>query len=600
MVPVLLPPYEDETLLCWQRRLASVNGFQTPRQFVKAFVLEEHPRAHGERRADALESFSKFFENLHVENTISDIFLATTCYGGLAPFLSKHQQTQYINTAFRSNTLGSSPHVLTSDKYFCPDCWGEVPFFHRSHQIPGVRMCNKHHRLLHYYDEHHQEIACTPNAPSKIMEKYSAFVASLLRIQPDADIQATKLAIVSELKSKGYHPSADAYQKLAHDMEEYSDYFAKGIAYFLSDILGGSSYIPVISTIAFLCFLFPSVEDFVSLLPSASDMSFARRLSDGHYILCSPMRYNLLELQHKVCGTHFLTTAHAFGSGWSCPVCDAHKSNTEIFSKLVDYTGNGEYKLMTPYNGMSRSVEILHLPCSTISNYIPVHFLGWRRCPTCQRLQVNSHYIKLFHLLKERFTSANVIFAEDIVLPFSDYGVKKSTLKGLLRHKILSRIAAGIYTFPGATFSIDEIIFQRYISQNGDARGFYFGRSFAYQIGLLKAPPEVVYITTNKEAQTHGRKVCFMGKAIYLRGCKTDITVENVLVLQLLSLLPNLVQYSDYEKDETYRKLAHHVLEKHINLNTCKQYYSMYPHWVPSCIAEIERIIANETAQRQG
>lgn len=297
MVPVLLPPYEDETLLCWQRRLASVNGFQTPRQFVKAFVLEEHPRAHGERRADALESFSKFFENLHVENTISDIFLATTCYGGLAPFLSKYQQTQYINTAFRSNTLGSSPHVLTSDKYFCPDCWGEVPFFHRSHQIPGVRMCNKHHRLLHYYDEHHQEIACTPNAPSKIMEKYSAFVAGLLRIQPDADIQATKQAIVSELKSKGYHPSADAYQKLAHDMEEYSDYFAKGIAYFLSDILGGSSYIPVISTIAFLCFLFSSVEDFVNLLPSASDMSFARRLSDGHYILCSPMRYNLLELQ---------------------------------------------------------------------------------------------------------------------------------------------------------------------------------------------------------------------------------------------------------------------------------------------------------------
>ena len=595
MIPILISPYEDETLSSWQHRLSVANGFDDIRRFANSFVLDEAPRSHGNRRADALESFHTFYQNLDIENTASDIFLSLTCYGGLAPFLSKFQQMQYVNAACRNKTLGSYPHILTSDVYFCPACWSDAPVYYRRHQMPGVCVCNKHHCLLHYYNSKHQETVCTPNASQAIMEKYATFAADLLRLQPDADIQATKSVIFQVIKERGYYTPADNYQRLSHDMADYAGFYAKSIGYFLSDTLLGRSYIPIMSTMALLCFLFPSAEKFVELLAPSNDESFALRLAEDKYDLCSPMRYNLIELRHKACGTHHLTTAYAFGHGWSCPACDSGKSDSEIFAKLVKYTGGGEYKLLSPYTGMSRPVEIQHLSCGTTSTYLPVHFLEWRRCPTCQWMQdKNTHHVKLYHWLLAHYSPSNVIFSEDIDLPVSDYGVKKSTFKRLIHHGILSRLASGIYTFPGATFSTDEIITQRYISQNGDTRGFFFGKSFAYQIGLLKNPPAIPYITTVKESLPHGRKVSIMHTTVYLRGSKIQITEENVLILQLLSLLPNLIQYSDYSKSETYQKLAHHVLRSGIDLSDCKQYYHEYPNWVPSCVDEIERIITHE------
>ena len=153
--------------------------------------------------------FHTFYQNLDIENTASDIFLSLTCYGGLAPFLSKFQQMQYVNAACRNKTLGSYPHILTSDVYFCPACWSDAPVYYRRHQMPGVCVCNKHHCLLHYYNSKHQETVCTPNASQAIMEKYATFAADLLRLQPDADIQATKSVIFQVIKERGYYTPAD-------------------------------------------------------------------------------------------------------------------------------------------------------------------------------------------------------------------------------------------------------------------------------------------------------------------------------------------------------------------------------------------------------
>ena len=271
----------------------------------------------------------------------------------------------------------------------------------------------------------------------------------------------------------------------------------------------------------------------------------------------------------------------------------------EFFRHEVEETD--EYVLLDDFRSYKTQVRIQHLRCGTIFSAWPILFAkGRQRCPTCNWMyHTDSHLTHLYYWLVEHYTTNDVIFMEDIDLPFSNYGSIKSTMNGLLRHKMLCRLAAGIYTFPGVTFPIHEVIAQRYISQHGSVRGFYFGKSFAHQIGLLKTAPDMSYIITKKESQLHGRKVRVMRTTVYLRGSKIPITPENVLVLQLLSLLPNLVQYSDYDKDETYRRLASYVIESRIDLSACEAYYSSYPKWVPACIKRIERVIADETTESQ-
>ena len=718
MIPILLPPVKDETLYSWQCRLSASNQLSY-RQFSLAF-LGKYPFGNKTSPIDE----SKFFHNFHQElgacNVQSQLFLDTTCYAGLAPCLNKSEQIQFINAACRNRLLGVRPTNLTAELRFCPICWREAPIYYRPHQMPGVRICSKHHCLLNIRQKKQDDIICRPNAPQEIMERYANFTADLLHLMPDADLLITKKAIYRALKNLGYYSPGDDYSKLQAAMSDYSGYFKQSVVYYLKSQLISNAYVPIEATIAMLTFLFPSATDFISALEPTNnyDEMFNARIQEKEYALVGPYRENLLELEHSTCGRHHLTTAYGFGFGWSCPYCDEQKTDSECYQKLITYGGRKHYSLMAPYQGMGskvtikhedcgqiftaparafvydgrrckcesrytfeqlqnkldelgdydllnyisresrltirhrtcgktfsctlskflkypwckicrpkrfRSTEffrheveetgeyvllddfqnyktqvrIQHLRCGTIFSAWPILFAkGRQRCPACNWMDhTDSHLIHLYHWLTAHYATNDVIFVEDIDLPFSDYGSIKSTMNGLLRHKMLCRLASGIYTFPGVTFPVQEVIAQRYISQHERVRGFYFGKSFAHQIGLLKDAPDMSYIITKKESQLHGRKVQVMQTTVYLRGSKIPITSENVLVLQLLSLLPNLMQYSDYDKDETYRRLANYVMEKRIDLSDCKAYYPSYSKCVPSRIAKIERMIADEAAK---
>lgn len=718
MIPTLVPPIDGETLYSWQYRLSSSNCLNY-HQFSRCF-LGKFPFGNKAVPIDESKFFHNFYEQLGICNAPSQVFLSTTCYAGLAPCMSKSEQIQYINAACRKKLLGGRPNSLTPELRFCPICWEENPIYYRQHQMPGVRICNKHHCLLIVRKRQQDDVICQANAPQAIMERYADFAADLLNLMPDADLMMTKKVIYSTLKVLDYYSPSDEYAKLQADMFDFNGYFKKGVGYYLKLQLTSNSYVSIESTIAILSFLFSSASDYVTALEPLkhTDELFNARMQKEKYTLRGPYRGNLLELEHSSCGRYHLTTAYGFGSGWSCPYCDEFKADSEIYQKLIFCGGQDHYSLMSTYSGMGSKVTIKHKDCGRIFtatarafvydglrckcehqytfeqlqdkltelgdydllNYVgrdsrltirhrtcgktfectlqkflkypwckicrPKQFRtadffrqevessgeyvllddfhdyrtqvhaqhlrcgtifsaqpillakGQQHCPTCNWMyHTDSTLTHLYHWLTEHYTPDDVIFLEDIDLPFSDYGVIKSTMRGLLRHKMFCRLSAGIYTFPGATFTTDTLIAQRYISQHGNVRGFYFGKSFAYQIGLLKAAPDMAYIITAKESLLHGRKVHVMKTTLYLRGSKIPITAENVLILQLLNLLPNLMQYSDYDKEETYRRLANYVMEKRIDLSACKAYYPSYSKWVPSRIAKIERMIADEAAK---
>ena len=718
MLPVLCPPIEDELLYSWAQRLAITNGFEDYAHFVQQFgwtLPKEAVPAGNEKQISQREFFFQFYENLGITNSAIEIFLNMTCYGGLVPFLSKAQQTHHVNTAFRTRILGDAANSLIAPLRFCPECWDELPVYYRHHQMPGVSVCTKHHCLLHIRQDG-VDTPCTPNAHLDIMERYAVFAKDMLCLQPDADIQVTKKAIFKAIKEKGYYDPASEYANLQKAMNGYDHFFEKGISKYLKSYLVSGKYVPIPATIAMIIFLFPSAAEFVKNLDPPSDPLFEARLSEDEYELVGPLRHSLVEIRHKNCGKSHITTAYGFGHGWSCPICDEQKSDTEIYETLIEYGGNHQYKLLTPYSGMSEKVliehcscsrtlgpidarafvqegvrckcetrrvpeqlqaeldsfgdfdlvayngsesrltirhrscggtfnctynkfirypwckvceprqfrtpeffraevegtdtyrllddfsgyrtpvRIQHLDCGEVFTCMPVHFLEGQRCPKCRWKENES--LKQTHFyawLQENYSKSDVIFTEDINLPEEIYGVKKSTFRSLVRQNALIRHSPGIYTFPEAQVSWDDMVNQRYIAHLGNVHGYLYGKSLAYQIKLTEIKPDIPYITTNKESLLHGRTISFMNRKIYIKGTAVPINAENQKVLQLLSIMPNLQQYSDYGINETYQQLARYVTSEEIDLNQCVPFYDYYAKWVPQQVEKIRKIIKNET-----
>lgn len=61
-----------------------------------------------------------------------------------------------------------------------------------------------------------------------------------------------------------------------------------------------------------------------------------------------------------------------------------------------------------------------------------------------------------------------------------------------------------------------------------------------------------------------------------------------------MSILPNLQQYSEFDTDETYRRLAQYVVEAEIDLSQCDAFYAYFAKWVPQQVAKIRRCVSDE------
>ena len=718
MLSALCPPIKDELLDSWIQRLAILNGFEDYEHFVRAFSWTM-PYAKGltenEKQVSQREFFLQFYNNLDIKNSATEVYLEMTCYGGLAPFLHKAQQAYYVNSAFRKRILGDAANSLTSSPRFCPECWNEFPAYYRRHQIPGVSVCSKHHCLLHM-NQNGLDVPCAPNASWDIMERYAAFAEDILSLRPDADIQTTKKAIFKAIQEKNYYDPSGEYENLRMDMEGYGAFFENGLSKYLKETLLSGKYVPVPATIALVLFLFPSAEEFVKALEPQNDPLFEARLKEGEYELVGPVRHNLMEIRHNKCGEVHITTAYGFGHGWSCPACDDSKTDTEIYETLIEYGGNHQYKLLTPFSGMTGKVliqhltcgrtlgpmeardfvqegirckcenrympeqlqktldslgdfdlvaydgsesrlkirhrtcgrtfectygkfmrypwckkcspkqfrtpeyfreevesdgtyrllddfsdyripvNIQHLDCGEIFECMPIQFLKGQRCPVCRWKENESLLQTRFYAwLLENYTESDVIFSEDIDLPEEIYSSLKSLFRSLVRKKALIRQSPGVFVLPQSQFTWDEIVEQRYISQRGHhVHGYVYGKSFAYQIGLTTVKPDIPYITTNKESQLHGRTISFLGKKVHIKGTPIPIDEKNQKILQFMSILPNLQQYSEFDTDETYRRLAQYVVEAEIDLSQCDAFYAYFAKWVPQQVAKIRRCVSDE------
>jgi hypothetical protein len=299
-----------------------------------------------------------------------------------------------------------------------------------------------------------------------------------------------------------------------------------------------------------------------------------------------------VEILHHKCGRPKKYFVRHFLNGERCQYCNRQITQYE-FKRLVNELSSGKYEyigdksrnlvlIKNNVNGdvlkpLSKYFVLQELTRKTPSKVLP---LDYKNSDAKERKDITSVMDDIMVWIKERYDKNGIIFLEDIHLPNVTYASIKSKMKLLVEKNQLKRLSLGIYTFPDAKFSIQEIIEERYICRKGKRIGYYYGQSFSYLLGLSDKKPDTYYIVTNKESQIHGRDVNFLGSICHVRHPRYEVTDENSHILSLLDITNNIKKYTDKTDLETRNILKNYINKYGLTLKKVEPFIEEYPTWV--------------------
>ena len=173
----------------------------------------------------------------------------------------------------------------------------------------------------------------------------------------------------------------------------------------------------------------------------------------------------------------------------------------------------------------------------------------------------------LLKFLKSKFGPGKPIFTEDAESLGLSAGNLRQQFKKLVDAGELSRFEPGVYFLPDCNheyypISSNMVAEYKYITNGDEIYGYYSGYTFANQLGLcLQVPYKEEIVTNNTTAIAREVKVGEI--PFYIRRAKVEVTKDNRNVLQLLDLLKDVEEYTDYCCEEE----APDIIRKHILRN---------------------------------
>ena len=188
----------------------------------------------------------------------------------------------------------------------------------------------------------------------------------------------------------------------------------------------------------------------------------------------------------------------------------------------------------------------------------------------------------LLEFLKSKFGPGKPIFTEDAEPLGLSAGNLRQQFKKLVDAGELSRFEPGVYFLPDPNheyypISSNMVAEYKYITDGDEIYGYYSGYTFANQLGLcLQVPYKEEIVTNNTTATAREVKV---GKIpFYIRRAKVAVTKENRNVLQLLDLLKDVEEYTDYCcEDEAPDIIRRHILRNKILRADVDKYIENFP-----------------------
>lgn len=190
---------------------------------------------------------------------------------------------------------------------------------------------------------------------------------------------------------------------------------------------------------------------------------------------------------------------------------------------------------------------------------------------------------QVYSTLRSSFSDNEPIFLSSISVP----GVKEPVLRQYIRQLnlkgMINRFDTGIYYFPkptifksGSTLSLLDVIEKKYLLDGKDPIGYVSGLLFANKVGLTTQVPSVYEICSNK-ASTAYREVRIANQTIILRRPCTEVTSENVRVLQFLDLLKDLSDVSEMEGEDRNAAVLSYAKDNAIDFPSMAEFLKFYP-----------------------
>ena len=188
----------------------------------------------------------------------------------------------------------------------------------------------------------------------------------------------------------------------------------------------------------------------------------------------------------------------------------------------------------------------------------------------------------LLEFLKSKFGPGKPIFTEDAESLGLSAGNLRQQFKKLVDAGELSRFEPGVYFLPDPNheyypISSNMVAEYKYITDGDEIYGYYSGYTFANQLGLcLQVPYKEEIVTNNTTAIAREVKV---GKIpFYIRRAKVEVTKDNRNVLQLLDLLKDVEEYTDYCcEEEAPDIIRRHILRNKILRADVDKYIENFP-----------------------
>ena len=200
----------------------------------------------------------------------------------------------------------------------------------------------------------------------------------------------------------------------------------------------------------------------------------------------------------------------------------------------------------------------------------------------------------LYTYLTSVYKNGEPIFLTDITIDGMAEENLRYHLKRLTDQGHIRRFDAGVYYLPKKNLlgeeialSAETVAIHKYIKRQGRHIGYYSGFTLANRMGLSgQVPFKEEIVSNNAPAQI--REVAIGNRKYVIRRPVTQITEENVYVLQFLDCLKDMNKISELEPRDCGSILSRYAREHNITKELVDRYISYYPLKVYKAIYDTE------------
>lgn len=325
-----------------------------------------------------------------------------------------------------------------------------------------------------------------------------------------------------------------------------------------------------------------------------AEVRFRKRIQElagDNYELASAYEntIKMVKIRHRICGTITLMKTANFLYGCRCNLCTPRGSGDkdELQDMITKYAGE-EYHILN----FNKSKDRVRIQGSDGMVYegSPRFFIQELTRPTPSpvfktRKQIMQPSISergAVYLEAKACCEKYQVWFPELDPASTRDAVRYNAIKALVYDGYLFRQVMGVYSLEESV--PDEVIIQqKYINRAGKRMGVYYGKSLAYNCGILKDKPKKDYIICNVGKKDFDDKV-IRGTVVRVKKTYVQITEENYRAIEGLNLLMFLVKYTTYQK-----KVEDYLIREKIFLEDMEPFIDKYPKSVLKVFSKLFR-----------